>query len=98
MNVRFVAGDDAFLSAYNGGPKVVFSVSDHPSAPWGSVLGNAENLFQQHGGLPHWGKEHALTRERAAVLFPDFERFQKIRRELDPKDLFLNAHLREIFG
>jgi len=98
VNVRILAGDDAYLSAYNGGAKYVFSVSDDLSAPWDGVLSKAEALFQERGGLPHWGKEHALTRQSARALFKDFDRFQEVRQRLDPEGVFLNAHLRDIFG
>ena len=32
-----------------------------------------------------------------AALYPEFERFRALRRELDPGAKFLNAHLRTIF-
>ncbi|MFJ4027507.1 D-arabinono-1,4-lactone oxidase [Paenarthrobacter sp. NPDC089989] len=98
MNVRFVAGDDAYLSAYGGGPRVVFSLSDDPKAPYSSVLGRAEAFFLERGGRPHWGKEHALTESNARAVFPDFDRFVEIRRELDPNGMFLNPHLKTIFA
>ena len=98
INVRILGEDDAYLSAYNGGTKYVFSVSEDLNKPWEGVLSKAEALFQSKGGLPHWGKEHALTKQSARDLFQDFDKFNNIRRELDPDGIFLNEHLREIFG
>lgn len=98
INVRFVAGDEAYLSAYAGGPRTVFSVSDHPDAAWSTLLGPVEEFFLTKGGRPHWGKEHSLAAETAAALWPDFDRFVQLRRELDPVGMLLNDHLRDLFG
>lgn len=97
INVRFVAGDDAFLSAYSGGPRVVFSVSEDPEADYASTLAPIEELFLGRGGRPHWGKEHALSQADTSRLFPDLDKFATVRRDLDPAGLFLNDHVRELF-
>lgn len=97
VDVRFVAQDDALLSWCHDGPKAIFSIPDDQDARYDGVMADMEALFYRYGGLPHWGKEHRLTEARLKALQPGFERFREIRRELDPKGMFLNNHLRPLF-
>jgi FAD/FMN-containing dehydrogenase len=49
------------------------------------------------GGRPHWGKRHSLTSLEARALYPLFDRFGEVRRELDPHGTFANPYLRDLF-
>ncbi|NGO55671.1 D-arabinono-1,4-lactone oxidase [Allomesorhizobium camelthorni] len=95
--VRFAAEDDSMLSWLRGGPKVIFSLTDDADAPYDRMLADFENFFDERGALPHWGKEHSLNVARLRRLKPEFEHFRTIRRELDPRGIFLNDHLRPLF-
>ena len=46
----------------------------------------------------HWGKLHFLTREQLRARYPRADDFVALRRELDPDGVFLNDHLRPLFG
>ena len=47
----------------------------------------------------HWGKLHFLTPEQLAERYPESERFKAIRRGGSiPRGVFLNDHLRPLFG
>ncbi|MFJ4027508.1 D-arabinono-1,4-lactone oxidase [Paenarthrobacter sp. NPDC089989] len=97
IDVRFVAQENSFLSWASDGPKAIFSVPETASEPYQAVLAGFEELFYEHGGRPHWGKEHTLTRSRLDRLQPGAEPFREVRRELDPTGIFLNEHLRPLF-
>ena len=58
---------------------------------------DVEAIFRAHGGRPHWGKLHTHTAAELAALYPGWDRFQAVRRRLDPGGRFLNPHLRRIF-
>ncbi len=97
VDVRFVAQDDALLSWSHDGPKAVFSVPDDMSQGYSPVMSALEALFYDHGGWPHWGKEHHLTQSQLKARHPGFSEFVDIRRTLDPGGLFLNDHPRPLF-
>lgn len=98
MLVRMTAGDDGYLSWFGGGPKAIFSVTDDAGAPYERILRPFEAFFDARRGLPHWGKEHALDRARLDRLQPGANTFREIRRELDPRGLFLNPYLADLFA
>lgn len=88
VECRFTAGDDAFLSPNVAGPTAVVSVSGEPGTDYWPFLADCDAIIRAHGGRPHWGKLHFMTRERVDELFPEIDRFRQIRRELDPDGVF----------
>jgi FAD/FMN-containing dehydrogenase len=97
VECRFTAADDALLSPNVGGATAVVSVSGEPGTDYWPFLADCDAIFRAHGGRPHWGKLHFMTRERVDELFPEIDRFRELRRELDPDGVFLNDHLRPLF-
>jgi len=57
-----------------------------------------EPIFWKYAGRPHWGKLHTLNARTLQPLYPRWEEFTRVRRELDPSGKFLNAHLSSILG
>ena len=41
--------------------------------------------MNDYGGRPHWGKLHFQTAETLAPRYPEWERFQAVREQLDPE-------------
>jgi FAD/FMN-containing dehydrogenase len=41
---------------------------------------------------------HTLKKNDFLKVYPKFDDFMKIRNEFDPNGIFLNNHLKEIFG
>ena len=56
-----------------------------------------EPIFRDVGGRPHGGKFHTCGARELAARYPEYERFRALRARLDPKGVFRNAHLRELF-
>lgn len=98
IEYRTVAPDDALLSPHQGRPSVTISLHQAADLPHGPFFADAQAVLRAHGGRPHWGKWHTLLAADLAQLYPDWDRFQAVRRRLDPAGLFLNEHLRGIFG
>jgi FAD/FMN-containing dehydrogenase len=46
----------------------------------------------------HWGKLHGLTHDQLLERYPRAADFSALRRELDPRGVFLNDHLRPLFA
>jgi FAD/FMN-containing dehydrogenase len=57
-----------------------------------------EDLFVAHGGRPHWGKMHTKDAAFFRKVYPKMDDFLSVRGKHDPNGLFLNGHLRKVFG
>ncbi|WP_340644937.1 D-arabinono-1,4-lactone oxidase [Phenylobacterium sp.] len=98
IELRRIAGDDAWLSPFNGGPRGSVAVHCYYKDDYRFLFDLIQPLFLAHGGRPHWGKLHNLKAPQLAKLYPDWEAFQEVRRRLDPRGRMLNPYLRELFG
>jgi FAD/FMN-containing dehydrogenase len=93
-----VAADDAWLSPAFGRETVTLSVHQGAELPFRDFFADAEAVFRNHQGRPHWGKWHRCGPSLLRDLYPRWDDFQALRRELDPGGLFLNRYLKEVFG
>ena len=94
---RTVAADEAFLSGAHGRETVTVSMHHNASLPHEEFFRDVEPILIKHGGRPHWGKKHYLTASELKTLYPNWSRFQEIRRSLDPDGVFMNPYLQTIF-
>ena len=97
MEVRTVGADHAFLSPQHGTDTVVISVSGKPGTDYWPYLRSVDALLAGFDARVHWGKLHFLTPDRLRELYPRADDFIALRRELDPRGMFLNDHLRALF-
>ncbi|MDP3488612.1 MAG: D-arabinono-1,4-lactone oxidase [Phenylobacterium sp.] len=95
---RWAAADDIWISPFNKGPGASISMHQYAKMPWREVFAAAEPIFRSHGGRPHWGKRHFLTRDEVDSLYPMAGRFRDVRRQTDPEGKFLNSHLADLFS
>jgi len=98
VEVRFVAPDDALLSPAGGRETVYIAVHNYVGMPWEPYFRAAQAIGAEHGARPHWGKRHFHTAETLAPLYPGWERFQAVRRELDPEGRFANRYVERVLG
>ena len=98
VEFRDVAGDDIPLSPATGRDSTFIAVHAYHRREWETLVREAEAVFDWYDGRPHWGKHHTKTAAEFAGLYPEFETFREARRDLDPEGLFLNEHLRDVFG
>jgi FAD/FMN-containing dehydrogenase len=96
--VRTIAADDNYLSPHHGRDSIAISVHHNAGLPFEMFFKDLEPIFVEFGGRPHWAKKHWRKGADLVSLYPEWETFQKIRRELDPEGFFLNDHLKEIFN
>lgn len=50
------------------------------------------------GGRPHWGKTYNTEINFAKLYGENMEKFETIRRQMDPHGVFLNDFTRKAFG
>lgn len=98
VEVRFVAADEDMLSpAYRRAICYIgaYTYGEHFAQPF---FEGFESAMKGLDGRPHWGKRHSLTTAEAQQAYPLFNRFNEIRKELDPAGTFANSYLRGLFG
>lgn len=98
VEFRFVKGDDIYLSTAHGRDTAFIAVHMYQGMPYKEYFAGVEAIHRRHGGRPHWGKLHTRTPAELATLYPMWEKFHQIRRQLDPKGMFINPYLESIFG
>lgn len=96
MEVRFVRGDDAWLSPFWHGQDISIAIHAAVDEPYAYLVDDFEPMFRRHGGRPHWGKLHNLTASDFTALYPRMGEFRALQKDLDPTGKMLNDHLREI--
>ena len=97
IEYRTVAADDILISNAQGRATVAISIHEGADLPYAEFFNDAEKIFRRHQGRPHWAKLHSLSRSDLERLYPEWERFQTVRNQLDPRGRFLNEHLRRLF-
>ncbi|MGH7898172.1 MAG: D-arabinono-1,4-lactone oxidase, partial [Candidatus Binatia bacterium] len=98
IEYRYVAGDDIWLSQFQGRDSASISVHQFYEMDHHNFFAVIEPIFWKHGGRPHWGKVHTLNARQLRPLYPHFDEFRAVRQQLDPQGRMLNAHLRSVFG
>lgn len=101
IEVRFVKGDDIWLSPSYGGDTCWIGIimyrpygKDVPYKPYFSAF---ESLMESFGGRPHWAKVHQWNADICRKNYPMFDAFCKIRAAMDPKKIFSNSYTERIF-
>lgn len=98
IEIRFVKGDDLWISPASERDSVYFALHTFITENYRPYFEEIQKIFKRHGGRPHWGKWHTLANKDFEQLYPKWQDFKKLRNELDPQGLWLNDHLREVFG
>lgn len=93
VEVRSSAADDIALSTANNRESGYIAIHQHIKTDPLEYFKAAEDMFRAHGGRPHWGKWHFLQSKDFQALYPDLEKFCKVRDVLDPNGVFRNAYL-----
>jgi L-gulonolactone oxidase len=98
LEVRFAAGDDAFLSTAYRRDTCYIAVHQYTGMEFETYFRAVEAIMDSYGGRPHWGKRHYQTAATLRDRYPEWERFQAVRRRLDPDGTFLNDYTRRVLG
>jgi L-gulonolactone oxidase len=98
IEVRTVAGDDAMLSTAHGRDSGFVAVHMFEGMAWEPYFRAVEAVMDELGGRPHWGKRHFQSAATLRERYPEWERFQAVRRRLDPHGRFANAWTERVLG
>ncbi|MHA7269477.1 D-arabinono-1,4-lactone oxidase [Arthrobacter sp. HLT1-20] len=93
VEVRSAAADTIALSTAHDRASGYIAIHQHiKTAPF-EYFKAAEEIFAAYAGRPHWGKWHFLQSKDFDRLYPELEKFCKVRDVLDPNGVFRNAYL-----
>lgn len=98
IEFRVVAADDIWLSPFYQRDSAVVSVHMYVGMPYKEYFDGCEAIFRNHRGRPHWGKMHGLTARELRDMYPMWDRFHAVRRQMDPRRVFMSEYLTRIFG
>ena len=98
VEYRTLAADSGWLSTAHARETVTISLHQDAALDCDAFFSDCEGIFRAHDGRPHWGKLHGSSSADLARLYPELQRFRRLRAELDPSGTFANAYLRELFG
>lgn len=98
LELRFVRGDDGWLSPASGGDVCQIGA-------YSTQLADTERFFRGFWremraleARPHWGKEFDHARDELAVRYASLPRFLALRDALDPGRVFGSAMLTRVLG
>ncbi len=98
LEIRWVRGDDIWLSPDFGRDSVHISVHQYVGMPHEAYFAAVQAICLNHGGRPHWGKMHSLKAAQLSRLYPRWDDFLALRETMDPAGVFLTPYLRALFG
>ena len=99
LEVRFVAPDeDSFLSPAWSRDTAYVAAHMYQGMPYEPFLRAVQDVALAHDGRPHWGKRHFLAADVLSAKYPNWDRFQAVRRCFDPHGKFTNEHVRRVLG
>ncbi len=92
--VRTIAADELWLSPHwrRDSIGIHFTWQREPEAVRAMCV-EIERVLEPFAPRPHWGKVFELPASRVAAHYPRLGEFDALRRELDPRGVFLNRWL-----
>ncbi len=102
IEVRFVKGDDIWLSPCQGQDSCYIGVIAY--LPYGKPTDHAayftgyEQIMQHLEGRPHWAKRFGPDHHWLKTRYPHWNDFQAVRTALDPNHCFSNSYTDRVLG
>ena len=98
IEVRVSAADDIPLSTAYGRDTGWIACHVYAGTPYLAYFQGVEAIAADYSGRPHWGKLHFHDYRSLAPLYPEWDRFQRVRSELDPAGTFSNSYTDRVLG
>ncbi len=98
IEVRFVKADDIWLSPFYERDCCSIAVHRFFEEDFQPYFRTIEPIFRKYHGRPHWGKLNTLQQHHLRKLYPRWDDFAAVRKEMDPQGRFLNPYLAGLFA
>ena len=87
--LRFMAPSPAYASMMHGGATMMIELIMVDGSRRGyELLAGYEERLAEFGARPHWGQYNTLTPERPRALYPRWEDWLAVERELNASGVF----------
>lgn len=97
FSLRFVAGSRAFASMMYGGDTMMIELILVTGTKHGfELLQTYERELAEFGARPHWGQYNVLTPERVRELYPRWDAWLAVERELNASGVFDSEFTRRV--
>ena len=98
MHCRFIKNSTGFMApAVGNGHTCMFEAVTYIGTPSEVYYQEVEAHWLSLGGRPHWGKTYNPALNFRKIYGEYWERFNRIREQMDPQGLFLNEFTRHVF-
>ena len=98
IEIRSIAADTAYLSPFYQRDSISVSICGHKYLNYREFLADVARTLDPFDPRPHWGKIHYMDKQLLQAAFPEYGRFESIRKRLDPSGAFLGPYLSSLFG
>lgn len=99
ITIRFTAMNHSYLSPAYMRPTCYITVRTHLGHPVStSFLRGLGELWHRFGGRPSVASLYFVRGPQLRLSFPELDRFNTIRRKLDPNQMFTNDHIDDLLG
>lgn len=98
IEVRFVRADNLSLAPSFGRDNCFIAVHQFKGMAHTEYFRRMETILRDHGGRPHWGKMHTLEAKDLAPLYPEWNFFQAVRNQYDPRRVMSSPYLTRVLG
>lgn len=98
VEVRFTAPDEIPLSTASNRESAYIAVHIYKGMNYVPYFTEVESIMNSYQGRPHWGKLHFQNAATLASRYPQWDVFQAVRNQVDPKRMFSNQYLETVLG
>lgn len=102
IEVRFVKGDDIWLSPCQGRDSCYIGVIAYlpysKPVDYANYFAGYEQIMENLDGRPHWAKRFGPDHQWLKDCYPHWADFQSVRRVLDPHQCFSNRYTERVLG
>jgi FAD/FMN-containing dehydrogenase len=97
-SIRFAPASCAYLGPSCDRATGYIDISILTKNPSSALLNDIDNYIIINNGRPHWGKRNNVTNNYVSSLYPMYNEFNRIRKLIDPHNMFINEYLDNIFN
>jgi hypothetical protein len=98
VHCRFIKGSKGYMAPAVGHKHTcMFEAVTYIGTPSKEYFAEVEAHWLSLGGRPHWGKTYSPNLDFRSLYGKNWEKFNRIRRQMDPGGMFLNDFTRHVF-
>jgi FAD/FMN-containing dehydrogenase len=99
MHARFIRNSDAYLApSFGNSHTCMLQLITYFGTNCTQYFDEVETHLLSIGGRPHWGKTYDTEIDFGEVYGENMQKFNTIRKQMDPQGLFLNDFTRRVFA